>query len=162
MVLTANGIGRAVQQIRRGESSGELAINVARLGVHHITDAYHRGGRQRAFVDAAENHTVAVAINEAGRDVHPLRANHDAVEGFWRRQRAPHLDDAAIGDADGAVGDHAFGPARPNRRVLNNHILGRHQRTAKCIRRFGNARSGFGVVPILPILFFLLIFVRLG
>ena len=43
LVLPTDGIRRAVEQIRRGQTAREFVLDITRLGIHHVTDADHRG-----------------------------------------------------------------------------------------------------------------------
>ena len=61
--LTANAVGRAMQQIAGGYATGELAVDVYVVGVKGIADAHLRGDAAGAFVYAAGNGYVTVLVD---------------------------------------------------------------------------------------------------
>ena len=110
---------RSVQLVGHRQSTGELAMNLRRLGVDHVADGNHGGGGQGAFVDRAKNHAVAVGVDEAGGDVFALGVDHVGVFGCLKV--APDFFDLAIGDQQIVVFQDAALAAGPKRRVADEH-----------------------------------------
>ena len=65
--LAADGVGRAVQQLRSHYAAGQVAVNVYVFGVDHVADAHFAGHGLGAFVYAAGYGNVRVLVDDAGR-----------------------------------------------------------------------------------------------
>src|SRR5690606_33532032 len=63
LILTSDRIGRAVEDVRRREAAGELAIDIDIVAIEEIADANLRGDRLRPFVDPAIGRHVRVAVD---------------------------------------------------------------------------------------------------
>src|SRR5690348_13883892 len=70
--LAADRVGAAMQNIGRGDTARQRAIDLDVLRIEYIFDAYHRGNRDAAFVDAVGGN-VRMAIDNARHDVLPAR-----------------------------------------------------------------------------------------
>ena len=88
LVLSADRIGRAVEQIRTRQAAGQLAINLDVSRIDHIADAHFAGHRVRAFIHAATDGGVRMAIDDAGRDVQTFAIdNGGAARALSNRDR---------------------------------------------------------------------------
>ena len=48
-VLAANGVGRAVEDVGRGDAAGQRAVDGDVLGIEHVPDIDHRGTPTRCL-----------------------------------------------------------------------------------------------------------------
>ena len=94
------------------------------LGIHHVADAHHSGGRERAFVDGAENIAVIMRIEQAGRNVLALTVNYHTLA---RKISADRLN-AAAGDEHVRVGEDALRTAGPNSCAFDQDYIRRCNR----------------------------------
>ena len=135
-VLTADRVSRAVQQVGHGQATGELAINLRRLGVDDVADRDHCRRGQGAFVDRAENHAVVVSVDNAGGDVPALGIDHVGVFG-WLNVAADFFD-LAVNDQEVVLFQDAAFATGPKRRVADEHG-GRLEQSVFAERRAGEA-----------------------
>ncbi len=137
-VLSADGVGGTVQLVGHGEAAGELLMDRLGLGIDDIGHANHRGGGQRAFVHAAHDHAVVVAVDESRRDVDAGQVNDVRIS----RHVSGRADDAHFPADDEQIRVfHApLGAAGPDRGILDQHGGRRQQRTAILLRRRGGER----------------------
>ena len=94
-------------------------MNLRRLGVDHVADGNHGRGGQGAFVDRAENHAVAVGVDEAGGDVLALGVDHVGVFGCLKV--APDLFDFTVGNQQVVFFQDTAFAAGPKRCVPDEH-----------------------------------------
>ena len=78
LVLPADRVGRAVEDVGGGGAAGELAVDGDVVGVDEVADADFRGNGLGAFVDAAVGGDVGVGVDEAGGDVQTCQVVRDA------------------------------------------------------------------------------------
>ena len=115
LVLSADRIGRAVQDVRRGDAAGQLAIDVDVGGIDEVADAHFGRDRLARFVDAAVGGRVRVAIDDAGaKCACPRRRSRRAL-----RRRQPGADGRDFAGVDQQVGifQPALRAAGPDRGV---------------------------------------------
>jgi hypothetical protein len=99
-----------VERVAGGDAVGELAIDADVLGIENVLDVHHRRDGDAAFVDAAIDGDVRVAVDDAGRNIHAGRVDHLRIgrSGDVRPERgdfpAANQDravfDAAVRDGD--------------------------------------------------------------
>ena len=162
-VLAADGIGGAVEEVGCGDAAGELLVNVFGLGVDDVGDADHGGGGERAFVDVAEDHAVAVGVDDAGGDVEVAAVEFEEVfaggiAGLEDGVGA-EADDAAVDGEEVGVLDFAGGAAGPEGGVFDEDGARGGEGAAVGLRGFGDAFfvevaeflgwGGFGFVGLL-------------
>src|SRR5208282_5694554 len=70
LVLPANGIGAAVEHVGHGHAAGEVAVDLNVVPIQDVADSHHRADRHAAFVDAALDGDVRVAVNDSGGNEH--------------------------------------------------------------------------------------------
>jgi len=120
-VLSADRIRAAVQLIDAGHATCELAIPVHIIGVDHIADAYLRGTRFRCLVHGPFHASMAVAVDDARREMHPAAVDGAGIRGLLEpltdRRNAPTLDEHI------AVADDSTRRACPHRGGLEQRIL---------------------------------------
>ena len=63
--LAADRVGRAVEDLRGGQATGELPVEGERISVENVLDADLGGHRVAALVDAFRRR-VAVGVDQAG------------------------------------------------------------------------------------------------
>ncbi len=76
LVLAAHRIGRAVQDICRGDSAGQLAVNPNIRRIEHVADAHFTSDRVAALVHAFADRGVRMTIDDAWRDVCAFGVNN--------------------------------------------------------------------------------------
>ena len=145
-ILAADGVGRAVQKIGRGQSAGELPVDIFRFGINHVGNSHHRTGGEGAFIHATDDHAVAVTIDQPRRHVPAFRVNNDPVKGNSGNSPAtlsPNTDNFAIGNDDRAILNYTGFSAGPNGGVGNDNIFMRPENTAIITGHFSRARLVF-------------------
>ena len=123
--LAADRIRAAVEDVRDGETAGEVALDGQIGRVEHFAHPRHRADGRRAFVDGVVG-DVRVGVDDAGRHelagaVDDLRAGRHLHIGADRRNLAVAQHDGAVlnraagGGDDGRVPDrdHAWRCRRP-------------------------------------------------
>ena len=103
MIPPSYGIGTAVQDVGAGHPAGEVPVDVDVVRIQDIFDPHHRGYRQAAFIDAAADCYVGVAIDDAGHRILTGRVDDRGARGD--RNLGADLRDLAVADDDGAPGD---------------------------------------------------------
>ena len=120
-VLAADRVRAAVKLVDARDAAGELPVPADVIGIQHVLDAHLRGVGLRELVDAAVDACVAVAIDDAGRDVTAL-AVHDDRAGWGRQRRSDGRDLAALHQHIGAL-ENACARRCPHRGIPEVHIL---------------------------------------
>ncbi len=104
--LTADGIGRAVKNIRGGDSARQITVNVDILGIEDFRHVHNRRDGNAAFINAFRG-DVRVAIDNPGND--ELSRGIDHLSVFRRLNALADFGDFAILNKDGAVFDRPMG-----------------------------------------------------
>src|SRR5208282_2739807 len=99
------GVGAAVENIGDGHSAGEIAIDVDVVGIQHVGDVGDGRDSDAAFVDAAVDGDVGVAVDDAGHD--ELAGGVDYLGVFRGLDGGADFGDLAVADEDGTVLDVA-------------------------------------------------------
>src|SRR3982074_3541944 len=68
LILPANWICRAVQNVRGRDAAGQLAVKPDVGGVDHIADAHFASDRVAAFIHTFADRGMRMAIDDARRD----------------------------------------------------------------------------------------------
>ena len=121
-VAPANRIRRAVQLIHRHKSARELAVPVDVGRVDAVANPDLGGVGLRSLVHAAGDSGVAVAVDEAGRDVLALAVDDDRAIG--RGNVGGDLNDLSVAHEHVAVLHRSLRAQRPNGGVLDKHGSG--------------------------------------
>ena len=135
--LAADGIGAAVQNVGDGDAAREIAIDVDVVGIENVGDVGDRRDGDAAFVDAAVDGDVRVAIDDAGHD--ELARGVDHLRVFRRFDGGADFGDFAILNKDGAVLDGAVRNGEDGG-VLNQDDRRRIGRSGGRVRR-GSAKK---------------------
>src|SRR5262249_35131286 len=85
---------------------GKVAVDGDVVGVEDFGNVRNRGDGDAAFVDAAVDGDVRVAVNDAGRDVHS--GTVDNLRAGRSFNASTDLGDLAVLNKDGTVLDGAF------------------------------------------------------
>src|ERR1019366_2291711 len=99
--LAADGVGGAVQDVGGGDAAGQRAVDGDILRVEHVLDIDHGGDADAAFVDAAIDGNVRVAIDDAGD--HVLIGGIDDLDAGGLHEHLAKLGDLAVPHQDGAL-----------------------------------------------------------
>jgi hypothetical protein len=79
LILAADRIRRAVQDVGRGHAAGKLPVDRDVIGVDEVADPHLSGDGLRAFVDPAIGRHVGMAVDDARRDMPACEVNHHRV-----------------------------------------------------------------------------------
>ena len=125
---------------------------MGRLGVDHVRDPHHGGAGERGFVDVAENHRVAMGIENPGCDMQAGAVDHVGVCRKLGLEFADHLNLASV-DQQVCLGQDPFGstgpkggvahenPGRREGRSASHKGIGRHTRGGDDVRAFRSGAS---------------------
>ena len=122
LALPADGVGRTVQHVGRGQAAGELAVDRHVGGVQHIGHAHFGGDGVAELVDAARHRDMRVGVDEAGREV--LAAGVNELGTGRRREVAAHRRDAAGAHQHVGLRQRAGRALRPHRGIAQQQGCG--------------------------------------
>src|SRR5208282_1116234 len=105
--LAADGVCGTMQDVGDGHTAGEIAKDVNVIRIEDVRDIHHRRDGYAAFVHAAVDGNVRVAVDDSGD--YELARGVVYLRIFWRLDGGPHFGDFAILNKDGAVFDGAVG-----------------------------------------------------
>ena len=117
LVLAADGVGRSVQDVGRGQPAGEFPVDSDVVGVDDVGDAHLGRDRLARLVHAPRRGGVRVAVDEPGGDVLALPVDDRRAGG--NGERFPDLYDFALLHQHVAGLDRARRPGRPDRGALS-------------------------------------------
>ncbi len=116
-VLAADRVRRAVEDVRRGRSPGELPVDTDVERIEDVPDPDLRGDRARELVDLAVDRGVRVRVDDPGGDVLSLSVDFHGARGGGEPPAHGH-DLAARDDEVGVLQDSRRRPAsRRSRRA---------------------------------------------
>src|SRR5262249_3649679 len=113
----ADGIGAAVKDVRGGHAACKVAVDVDVVGIQYFCGVGDGGDRDAAFIHAAVNGDMRVAIDDAGNDKLALGIDHRGVFGSF--DVGADFGDLAVLDEDRAALDGALGDGQDGS-VLND------------------------------------------
>ena len=138
LVLPADGVGRAVQQIGGGDATCKLPVDVDVGGIDDIPHAHLSGDRAGGFIDVAENGGVGVRVDDARR--HMFAAGIDGQRVGGGGQVGSDGGDFAITHQHVGVWQHACRSTGPDGGVFDQQRLPRGWRDAEIAGRIGRAQ----------------------
>ena len=81
LILSADWIGRSVQNVRRCDSAGKMAVDRDVVAIDEITDAHFGRHGLTAFVDAAVGSHVRMTVDDSRSQVFPFGVDFDRACG---------------------------------------------------------------------------------
>ena len=132
-----------MQNVGRGNSTGQLPIDRDVVGVHEVAHTHFTGDGLRRFVDATIRGHVGVTVDDTGGQVHAADVNHSGLSGNGKIP-ADGRDAAIFDDQRGIFQNsgRATGPdGRMDKRGASDQR--RQCRTAKSSQRIIDLEGGF-------------------